>query len=102
MKESLRTTGSLEAACGYYAAIPLSGKLPPSARLPIKVPAVAFAGEHDAIMNTRTYEKARLAFDASYEVVLVPGGHFMHREHPDTFIPELVRVLHDHERRARS
>jgi len=102
VKASLRAPGSLEAACAYYAAIPLSGKLPPSAMMPIKVPAIAFAGEHDAVMNTRTYEKARLAFEASYEVVQVPGGHFMHRERPDEFIPELLRVLHDHEHRARS
>jgi len=58
------------------------------------VPTVAFAGEHDMIAP-RVYEKARHKFEASYEVVQVPGGHFMHREHPDHFIPELVRVLRE-------
>ena len=66
--------------------------MPPSQRLPIKVPSVAFAGEHDTIAP-RAYEKARHCFESSYEVVIVPGGHFMHREHPDVFIPELVRTL---------
>jgi hypothetical protein len=33
--------------------------------------------------------------------VNVPGGHFMHREHPDVFVPELVRVIQDHEPRLR-
>jgi pimeloyl-ACP methyl ester carboxylesterase len=28
-------------------------------------------------------------------VVQVPGGHFMHREHPEPFRTELVRVLRD-------
>ena len=44
----------------------------------------------------RAYEKARHCFTASYEVVQVPGGHFMHREHPDKFTTELVRVVRDH------
>ena len=45
---------------------------------------------HD-IFSPRAYEKARHCFDASYEVVKVPGGHFMHREHPSEFIAELTR-----------
>jgi pimeloyl-ACP methyl ester carboxylesterase len=102
VKAAFREPGVLEAACGYYAALPLSGKLPASAKLPIKMPAVAFAGVHDSVMRTRTYEKARLCFEASYEVVQVPGGHFMHREQPEPFITELLRVVHDFERRARS
>jgi len=100
-KACLREPGSLEAACGYYAAMPLTARPSPSARLPIKMPAVAFAGEHDPVVRTRTYEKARLCFEASYEVVIVPGGHFMHREHPQEFITELLRVLRDHEARVR-
>ena len=31
----------------------------------------------------------------------VPGGHFMHREHPTEFITELLRVLDDHAVRTR-
>ena len=99
VKRAFAEPGSLEAACAYYAALPLSGKLPPSTKLPIKVPTVAFAGEHDHMMKSRTYEKARLVFESSYEVIQVPGGHFMHREHPPEFIAELLRVLRDHEQR---
>jgi pimeloyl-ACP methyl ester carboxylesterase len=102
VKQAFAEPGCLEAACAYYAALPLSGGRLPSASLQVKVPTVAFAGEHDSTMTPRTYEKARVCFDASYEVVQVPGGHFMHREHPDHFIPELLRVLHDHETRARA
>jgi hypothetical protein len=29
----------------------------------------------------------------------VPGGHFMHRQHPDEFTRELVRVVRDHDAR---
>ncbi len=97
VKEAFAHPGCLEAACAYYKTI--SPKLPATHRMQIKVPAVSFAGEHDMI-EPRQYEKARRCFDASYEVVQVPGGHFMHREHPEPFITELVRVLGDHRQRA--
>ncbi len=92
--------GVLEAACGYYRA--LSPRLPPGQKVKITVPAVAFAGEDDGLIVPRMYEKARHNFTKSYEVVQVPGGHFMHREHPEVFIPELVKVLKSHETRAAS
>ncbi len=91
-KAAFANPACLDAALGYYRA--LSVRLPSSLKKPIKVPTVAFAGEHDNI-SPRAYEKARHLFEASYEVVQVPGGHFMHREHPDHFIPELVRVLRE-------
>jgi pimeloyl-ACP methyl ester carboxylesterase len=67
--------------------------LPAGHRVNITVPTVSFAGEHDSIMKPRAYEKARHCFEASYEVIQVPGGHFLHREHPDVFIPELLATL---------
>jgi pimeloyl-ACP methyl ester carboxylesterase len=98
VKAAFRQPGCAEAACAYYAQIQ-PPRLPLSHRLPITVPAVAFAGEHDHIAP-RLYEKARHCFTASYEVVQVPGGHFMHREHPQPFATELLRVIHDHEQRS--
>lgn len=95
VKAAFSEPGCLEAACAYYRTMSL--RLPAGHKLPITVPAVAFAGTHD-IVAPRAYEKARHCFKASYEVVQVPGGHFMHREHPDPFIPELVRVIRDHDR----
>lgn len=82
--------GSAEAAAAYYAT--LGPRLPEGNRKRITVPAVAFAGEHDMIAP-RAYEKARHWYTSSYEVVQVPGGHFMHREHPQEFTTELLRVL---------
>ena len=46
-----------------------------------------------ATIQVGAYERARRRFGKSYEVVKVPGGHFMHREHPDQFIAELLRLL---------
>jgi pimeloyl-ACP methyl ester carboxylesterase len=97
-KAALREPGSLEAALGYYRALSL--RMPASHKLPITVPTVAFAGEHD-IIAPRAFEKARVCFTGSYEVVQMPGGHFMHREHPDHFLRELVRVVREHDARPR-
>ncbi len=90
VKQAFAEPGVVEAACGYYAA--LKPRVPASLRAQINVPAVAFAGLHDNI-SARAYERARRRFAASYEVVHVPGGHFMHREHPTEFIAELLRLL---------
>jgi pimeloyl-ACP methyl ester carboxylesterase len=94
VKQAFEHDGCLEAACAYYAA--LNPRRPPAGhRKNVAMPAIAFAGEHDMIAP-RAFEKARHCYDASYEVIQVPGGHFMHREHPQEFITELVRVLKPH------
>jgi pimeloyl-ACP methyl ester carboxylesterase len=95
VKDAFQAPGSLEAALGYYRAVGF--RLPASHRLPITVPSIAFAGTDDQIAP-RAYEKARHCFTGSYEVVQVPGGHFMQREHPAEFAGELVRVVRDHDR----
>ncbi|HWB76685.1 MAG TPA: alpha/beta hydrolase [Nannocystaceae bacterium] len=89
-KRSLREPGSLEAALGYYRALRLW--LPKSHRVPVTVPAVAFAGTQDMV-PVAAYERARRRYRDRYEVIAMPGGHFMHREHPDHFNRELLRVL---------
>ncbi len=97
VKEAFSHDGCLEAACAYYAAV--NPRKPPKGhRANVKVPAVAFAGTEDMIAP-RAYEKARHCYDASYEVIQVPGGHFLHREHPREFITELVRTLKEHARK---
>jgi pimeloyl-ACP methyl ester carboxylesterase len=93
VKAAFCEPGVAEAACAYYRAQGL--RMPRVFAAPISVPAVAFAGTEDSTFKPRAFEKARLCFTASYEVVQVPGGHFMHREHPDVFVPELVRVVRE-------
>jgi len=90
VKEAFAVPGCLEAALGYYRAA--RPGVPPAQRKRVTMPAVAFAGTDDAI-DPAMYERARRRYDAAYEVVTMPGGHFMHREHPEHFIRELVRVL---------
>jgi pimeloyl-ACP methyl ester carboxylesterase len=92
-KAALREPGCLEAALGYYRAVGV--RMPAAYRVPIAVPTVAFAGEADLIAP-RAFERARHCFAASYEVIQVPGGHFLHRQHPEAFVRELLRALGDH------
>lgn len=90
VKAAFAQPGCLEAAVAYYRAI--SPFMPEGQKAPIRVPTTAFAGEQD-IVPTHAYDRARRQFTSSYEVVKMPGGHFMHREHPEHFIRELLRVL---------
>jgi pimeloyl-ACP methyl ester carboxylesterase len=90
VKRALAEPGALEAALGYYAALQV--RLPAALRRKVEVPAVAFAGEHDTIAPD-LYDRAARCYAGPCEVVRMPGGHFMHREHPQVFERELLRVL---------
>lgn len=92
-KRCLGEPGSLEAAIGFYKA--LRPRPQPALLRKVEVPAVAFAGLHDNIAPA-LYEGARSRYAAGYEVVEVPGGHFMHRENPPAFIAALSKVLAQH------
>lgn len=91
VKESFRAPGSLDAALGYYRA--MRPWLPSSLRHRIDVPTATFSGDSDGVLTHDDYEPARSWFKRSYEVVRVPGGHFLHREYPEHFNRELLRVL---------
>jgi pimeloyl-ACP methyl ester carboxylesterase len=93
VKRAFREPGCLEAALGYYRAAGV--RLPAGQRNKVDVPGVAFAGLHDVIAP-REYGRARNRYTKSYEIVQVPGGHFMHREHPIEFIDEFLAVLRAH------
>ncbi|MEM6995812.1 MAG: alpha/beta hydrolase [Myxococcota bacterium] len=90
VKEAFAQPGCLEAALGYYRA--LSPKLPASQLAKVQVPAAAFAGTNDLI-SASAFDRAGRRYAKDYEVVRMPGGHFMHREHPEQFNRELVRVI---------
>jgi pimeloyl-ACP methyl ester carboxylesterase len=90
VKAAFREPGCLEAALGYYRA--LRPWLPASQRRRVRVPAAAFAGADDIIPSS-AYERARSRYTDRYEVVTMPGGHFMHREHPAIFIEKLLGLL---------
>ena len=90
VKRSFDEPGCLEAAIGYYRAV--TPILPQALRRKIEVPSVSFAGTDDMI-DPSHYDRAASRYRAAYEVVRMRGGHFMHREHPDEFHANLLRVL---------
>lgn len=88
VKEVFARPDSLDAALGYYRAI--GSKTPAAHQAKISVPTVAIGSERD---GGTSLERARSRFTGSYDVVLMPGGHFLHRQHPERFIEELLGVL---------
>ena len=91
VKRAFAEPGCLEAALAYYRAA--GNSVPRFLRARVKVPALAFAGATDAALRPAAFERARSWYTAGYEVVTLPGGHFLHREHPDQFAAELLRRL---------
>jgi pimeloyl-ACP methyl ester carboxylesterase len=90
VKRSLGEPGSLEAALGYYRALSLV--TPAGQKRRVSCPSVSFAGTGDMV-PVSAYERARSRYTGPYDVVTMPGGHFMHREHPEIFARELEKVL---------
>ena len=91
VRASFSNPASLNAAFGYYR------KLSPipsaSLKVRIKVPVVVFAGLDDPIVEPSDYRYAARMFENEYVVEEVPGGHFMHREHPEAFAERLLNHL---------
>jgi pimeloyl-ACP methyl ester carboxylesterase len=82
---------SLEAAFGYYRALRFSPA--PFLKKPIGVDTIVFAGLHDAVAKPADYRRAARMFTGKYTIEEVPGGHFLHREHPAAFAERLLAHL---------
>lgn len=82
---------SLDAAFGYYRALELSPPKYLKAKLPMDT--VCFAGTDDPLLTPAEYHAAARMFTGAYTVEAMPGGHFLHREHPDRFAELLLRHL---------
>ena len=82
---------SLEAAFGYYRKLRLRAER--FMHKKIDVPTVTFAGRQDPFVQPADFVAARRMFTSDYVVEEMPGGHFMHREHPDEFAAKLLAHL---------
>ncbi len=92
VKRAFSEPGCAEAAVAYYKQS--QPKPPAILNQRIRVPTVLFAGEQDgALPRLEPYEHSRNFFSNDLEIVVGPGGHFMHREHPGWFVEKLVSVL---------
>jgi pimeloyl-ACP methyl ester carboxylesterase len=91
VRASFANPDSLNAAFGYYRALTFG---PPAyLKKPIEVPTVVFAGLDDPVLEPADYRRAARMFTKEYVVETMPGGHFLHREHPDLFAERLLAHL---------
>lgn len=92
VKSAFSEPGCAEAAVAYYKQL---GAQPPAIlNEKISIPTVLFAGEHDgAFPDPDPYERSRDFFSGPLEILTGPGGHFMHREHPEWFVGKLLSAL---------
>ena len=94
-KECFSHPESASAALEYYRQT--GPRLPAALKRKIGVPTVCFAGETDGVLlDASVYERARSRFTGPYDVVRMPGGHFLHREHPERFARELLVAIERH------
>jgi len=91
VKASFAHPGSLDAAFGYYRKLSFVAQDFMKKRIPIDT--VVFAGLHDSIVAPADYHRAARMFTGKYVVEEVPGGHFLHREHPAVFAERLLGHL---------
>jgi pimeloyl-ACP methyl ester carboxylesterase len=89
VRECFADRASLDAAFGYYRALRF---LPiPSLKIKIRVPTVVFSGTDDPNASLADFERARRMFEGEYVIEEMPGGHFMHLEHPAVFAEKLLK-----------
>jgi len=91
VRECFADPRSLHAAFGYYRA--LSFVPMPFQRKLIAVPTVVFSGTDDPNASRIDYERGGRLFDGEYVIEDMPGGHFLHLEHPEVFAKLLLRHL---------
>jgi pimeloyl-ACP methyl ester carboxylesterase len=91
VRECFADPASLHAAFGYYRKLSFSPE--PFLRKRIPVPTVVFSGLGDPNAGRIDYERGRRMFDGEYVIEEVPGGHFMHLEHPAVFAERLLQHL---------
>ena len=91
VRECFSNAASCEAAMGYYRTLKFT---PYTFMKPtIAVPTVVFCGTDDPNAELVDYERARRKFSGEYTIETMPGGHFMHLEHPYIFADKLLPHL---------
>jgi pimeloyl-ACP methyl ester carboxylesterase len=82
---------SCEAAFGYYRTLQFTPI--PFMDPNLAVETIVFCGTDDPNAELVDYERGRRKFTGAYTIEQMPGGHFMHLEHPDIFAEKLLAHL---------
>ena len=88
VRECFADEASLNAAFGYYRKLSFSPD--PLLKVKVRVPTVVFSGLDDPNVSRAHYERAARMFEGLYTIEEMPGGHFMHLEHPQVFADKLL------------
>lgn len=91
VKECFRAPGTVHASLGYYRAASI--RTPKGMKERVPVPTLNVAGADDPGVGPETFEKSRKHYSGPFEVHVIPGGHFCHRESADQLIPKLISHL---------
>jgi len=86
-KNAYAAPGGCAAALAYYRWVNAPSE---GLRQRIACPSVVVGGRDDGVATEADFEASRRRFDGPVDVVMVPGGHFLHREHLQPFL-EVVR-----------
>jgi pimeloyl-ACP methyl ester carboxylesterase len=90
-KNVLAAPGALDAALGYYRAARF--RTPEFLRAPVTVRTLNIAGADDPAAPPPLFEGTRALYRAGYELAVVRGGHFCHRESPAACVAAIVPFL---------
>ncbi|MEZ4242031.1 MAG: alpha/beta hydrolase [Myxococcota bacterium] len=82
----------LDAALGYYRGVRRDALLA-LLRPPIRAPTLAVAGRDDPALSVDAYDRAAHRYTGGYEVLALPGGHFVHRESAPAFAEAVLAFL---------
>ncbi|MCC6337954.1 MAG: alpha/beta hydrolase [Myxococcales bacterium] len=91
VKACFRAPGTVHAALGYYRASSL--RTPAFMKQRVAVPTLCVAGADDPSVSPAVYEASRRHFTGPFDVAVLGGGHFCHRESPDALVPKLISHL---------
>lgn len=91
VKNAYAAEGCTRAALGYYRALSVS--VPPGLRARIEVPSLVVGGRTDGVADEADFRRSVQRFRGEIQVEMLPGGHFLHREHPEPFLEVLLAFL---------
>lgn len=91
VKNAFALEPCLDAALGYYRANTLS--TPDFMQHDLHVPTLLIGGRDDLLPEPAFTEDSRDRFAGPYQVEMLDGGHFVHRESPEAFERVLLEFL---------
>lgn len=91
VRNAFAAPGCFNAALGYYRC--LSPKPEPQFLERITTPTLLIGGDTDGVAKESDFRNSERAHDGPWQIKMVPGGHFLHREHPEPFLDAVFQFL---------